>query len=106
MRSTYYSHLLFVVLMLAGINLSAQITSTFNSNAEGWTTPNDADGTIAYSATGGNPTGHVIGTPFFANFGAGTVYFPFYFVAPGAYTGNRSSYYNGTLRYDIQQSTT
>lgn len=85
---------------------TAQISSTFTSNAEGWTTPNDADGTIGYSAAGGNPGGHVFGTPFFAVFGTGTVYFPFYFVAPGTYTGNRSVYYSGTLRYDVQQSVT
>lgn len=83
-----------------------QISSPFNSNAEGWTTPNDADGTIAYSATGGNPGGHVFGTPFFFNVGATTIYVPFNFVAPGTYTGNRSSFYNGTLRYQVQQSTT
>ncbi len=91
--------------MLAGISLNAQITSTFNANAQGWTAPIANPG-IVYSATGGNPGGYVSGNPFFFNFGAGTVYFPFYFVAPVAYYGNRSTYYNGTLRYDIQQSTT
>ncbi|MEO7990961.1 MAG: laminin B domain-containing protein [Chryseolinea sp.] len=106
MRSTSRKYILVVTLMLACINLSAQITSTFNANAEGWTTPNDADGTIAYSATGGNPGGFVFGTPFFFNLGAGTIYVPFYFVAPGTYLGNRSAYYNGTLQYDIQQSST
>jgi gliding motility-associated-like protein len=84
----------------------AQITSTFNANAEGWTTPNDADATISYSATGGNPGGMVFGNPFVIPLGAGNFYVPFYFVAPATYIGNRSSYYNGTLRYDIQQSTT
>ena len=85
--------------------VQAQITSTFNANAQGWTAPIANPG-IVYSATGGNPGGYVSGNPFFFNFGAGTVYFPFYFVAPVAYYGNRSTYYNGTLRYDIQQSTT
>jgi gliding motility-associated-like protein len=84
----------------------AQITSPFTSNAEGWTTPNDADATISYSATGGNPGGMVFGNPFVIPLGAGNFYVPFYFVAPATYIGNRSSYYNGTLRYDIQQSTT
>ncbi len=106
MRSTARKYVLILTLMLACINLSAQVTSTFNANAEGWTTPNDADATIAYSATGGNPGGFVFGTPFFFNLGAGTVYVPFYFVAPGTYLGNRSAYYNGTLQYDIQQSST
>jgi gliding motility-associated-like protein len=84
----------------------AQITSTFTSNAEAWTTPNDADGTIGYSATGGNPGGFVFGTPFVINLGAGSLYAPFDFVAPASYLGNRSAYYNGTLRYDIQVSST
>ncbi|MBX2895701.1 MAG: gliding motility-associated C-terminal domain-containing protein [Cyclobacteriaceae bacterium] len=84
----------------------AQISSTFDVNAQGWTTPNDADGTIGYSATGGNPGGMVFGNPFVIVLGAGSLYIPFNFVAPAAYLGNRSAYYNGTLRYDIQQSTT
>jgi len=84
---------------------TAQLSSTFNVNAEGWTAP-DANPGIVYSATGGNPGGYVSGNPFFFVFGAGTIYVPFYFVAPTAYYGNRSAYYNGTLRYDVQQSTT
>lgn len=84
----------------------AQITSSFTGNAEGWTTPNDADGTITFSAAGGNPGGFVSGSPFVFVGGAGTFYFPFEFVAPGTYLGNRSPYYSGTLRYDVQQSTT
>ena len=96
-------HLLILALMLASISLTAQITSTFNSNAEGWTAPS-ANGGITYSATGGNPGGLVSGNPFFFNLGATTIYYPFYFVAPAAYRGNRSAYYNGTLQYDIQVS--
>ncbi|MEZ4944846.1 MAG: gliding motility-associated C-terminal domain-containing protein [Cyclobacteriaceae bacterium] len=95
--------IIFFLLLFVGVN--AQITSTFNSNAQGWTTPMDADATIGYSTTGGNPNGHVFGTPYFINLGAGSIYFNFYFVAPSGYLGNRSAYYNGTLRYDIQQST-
>ena len=83
-----------------------QITSTYNVNAEGWTTPNDADGSIGYSSTGGNPGGHVFGTPFVLVLGMTTFYVPFNFVAPLAYRGNQGSYYNGTLHYEIQQSST
>jgi gliding motility-associated-like protein len=97
---------IFTLLLTACISVEAQITSTFNANAEGWTTPNDADGTITYSATGGNPGGFVAGSPFQIILGATTLYVPFNFVAPVAYRGNRSAYYNGTLQYDIQQSTT
>lgn len=98
------------VLLLSLLGLSftsySQITSTFNANAQGWTTPNDADGTIGYTAAGGNPGGMVFGNPFVIVLGAGSLYIPFNFVAPVAYLGNRSTYFNGTLRYDIQQSTT
>ncbi len=106
MVSTSRTYLLVVILILTCISLHGQITSTFNSNAEGWTTPNDADATITYAAAGGNPGGLVAGSPFVIVLGATTLYVPFNFVAPGTYLGNRSSYYNGTLRYDIQQSTT
>ncbi len=96
---------LIIVLLFVQSVLHAQITSTFNSNTEGWTTPMDADATIGYNSTGGNPNGHVFGSPFVFVGGAGTFYFNFYFVAPSSYLGDRSAYYNGTLRYDIQQST-
>lgn len=99
-------YLLFVGLFLTSVAGYSQISSTFNANALGWTTPNDADGTIGYSVTGGNPGGMVFGNPFVIVLGAGSLYVPFNFVAPAAYLGNRSAYYNGTLRYEIQQSTT
>src|SRR5690606_29216852 len=95
----------FIGFILISFISTAQISSTFNANAEGWTAP-DANPAIAYSVAGGNPGGYVSGNPFFFNFGAGTIYVPFYFVAPTLYYGNRSAYYNGTLRYDVQQSTT
>ena len=99
-------YLLLPGFFLISFFIHAQISSTFNINAEGWTAPNDADGTIGYSATGGNPGGFVFGSPFIINLGAGSLYVPFNYVAPLAYRGNRSAYYNGTLRYDVQQSTT
>jgi gliding motility-associated-like protein len=94
-----------ILIILLCLKSQAQITSTFSSNADNWTTPNDADGIIGYTATGGNPGGFVFGSPFVINLGAGSLYVPFNFVAPGTYLGNRSAYYNGTLRYDIQLST-
>lgn len=83
-----------------------QVASNFSSNAEGWTTPNDADATITYNATGGNPGGYVSGTPFAFVSGSGTIYFPFHFNAPAVYLGNKNAYFDGTLRFDLQQSTT
>lgn len=86
--------------------LLAQVSSTFAVNAEGWTTPNDADGTIGYSATGGNPNGFVFGSPSSIVLGATTVYVPYTFDAPNTFIGNKSAYLNGTLRFDLQSSTT
>lgn len=94
------------VFMLACSTLTAQISNPFNSNAEGWTTPNDADATITFNNIGGNPGGFVYGTPFAIVLGAGTLYVPFNFVAPATYDGNRSAYFDGTLRFDLQQGTT
>lgn len=98
-------YLLLPGFFLISFFIHAQISSTFNVNAEGWTAP-DANPAIAHSAAGGNPGGYVSGNPFIIVFGATTLYVPFYFVAPTLYYGNRSVYYNGTLRYDVQQSTT
>ncbi|MBX2964138.1 MAG: gliding motility-associated C-terminal domain-containing protein [Cyclobacteriaceae bacterium] len=98
-------YLLLPVFFLVSYVIQAQISSTFNINTDGWTAP-DANPAIAYSAAGGNPGGYVSGNPFIIVFGATTLYVPFYFVAPTLYYGNRSAYYNGTLRYDVQQSTT
>lgn len=105
MKGSFCRYLLAGSFLLASLSLSAQISSTFTGNAQGWTTPDDADGTIAYSATGGNPGGFVFGTPFPIILGAGTFYVPFYFVSPGTYGGNRSGYFDGTLRFDLQQTT-
>jgi gliding motility-associated-like protein len=97
----------FILVICAALfsgNASAQIISDFATNADGWTAPNDADATIAYSATGGNPTGNVFGTPFAVVLGPSTFYVNYYFVASGKFLGNRSSYYRGTLRFDAQQN--
>jgi hypothetical protein len=87
MGSFLWRYLLVAVLMFANINLTAQITSTFNTTAEAWTAPN-ATGGVTYLATGGNPGGRIAGSPFFFVLGATTIYVPFYFVAPAAYRGN------------------
>jgi gliding motility-associated-like protein len=98
--------LFLICLSFCASNLSAQIISDFTSNADGWTTPNDADAAIGYLATGGNPTGHVFGSPYVLTLGATTFYVPYNFVAPVKYTGNRSTYYGGTLRFHLQQNGT
>ncbi len=103
MTSTFRVLLFFAFLVVTAA-ANAQISSDFNGSADGWTTPGDADATITYSATGGNTSGYVSGSPYVLVLGATTFYVNFYFVAPGKFTGNRSGYYNGTLRYDIQPS--
>jgi gliding motility-associated-like protein len=95
----------FVAALLIAFLGHGQIASTFDANTQGWTAP-DANAGIVHSLVSGNPGGFVLGRPFVIVLGATTLYFPFYFVAPTVYYGNRSTYYNGTLRYDIQQSTT
>ncbi|PZR39042.1 MAG: hypothetical protein DI538_07835, partial [Azospira oryzae] len=87
------------------VSAKAQITSDFASNAEGWTAPNTLAG-IAYSSTGGNPSGYVSAVSYNYVLGAGTVSLPLFFVAPSKFSGNFSGYLNGTLRYDLQQSST
>ncbi|HZY79370.1 MAG TPA: gliding motility-associated C-terminal domain-containing protein [Cyclobacteriaceae bacterium] len=84
--------------------ISAQISSDFATNADGWTAPSAQ--TFNYVATGGNPGGFISGTAFSINVGATTIYGYYYFNAPGKFLGNRNAYYNGTLRFDLQQSTT
>ncbi|MEQ9610847.1 MAG: laminin B domain-containing protein, partial [Gammaproteobacteria bacterium] len=94
---------IFFLLLFVGVN--AQITSTFNSNVEGWTAPNALGNTISHVATGGNPGGYVTATPTFVP--ASIIPpFPVYFnfIAPAAFLGNFSSYYNGNITYDLRQN--
>lgn len=80
-------------------------SSTFNANAEGWTVadlnfpavgaPPPVLGTFAptWSASGGNPGGHIFtGDP------SGNV---FYWSAPIAYLGNQSAAFGGSLAFDL-----
>lgn len=94
---------IFALFLLATTAFS-QINSDFASNDEGWTTPDAAS--MSYSATGGNPAGYLSAAPFFITTGSGNIYLYYYFIAPGKFTGNRSGYYDGTLRYDVQMSST
>jgi Laminin B (Domain IV)/PEP-CTERM motif len=68
------------------------ISSTFDSDAQGWTVENDY--TLTYHSTGGNPGGYVLGT----DAGQGSTG---YFVAPSAYLGNKSAYLGATLSYQL-----
>ncbi len=98
---------LVVAALIVVAQARAQVISDFATNADGWTAPNALAGAITYSATGGNPNGYVFGqTPLSINTGSGTIWVPFYFESPAKFEGNKSTYYNGTLRFDASQTTT
>lgn len=83
-----------------------QVTSTFNSGIEGWTAPNSVGSLVTHNLSGGNPGGFVRATPDFFPGGIAAP-FPifFYFIAPATFNGNKSSYYNGSITFDLQQAT-
>jgi len=88
----YYSH--------------AQVTSSYNTTVEGWSAPNSLGNVISFNATGGNPGGYATATPTFvpaAIIPPYPVYFNF--IAPPAFHGNFSSYYNGNITFDLRQTT-
>lgn len=78
----------------------AQVTSTFDTDQEGWTARDNNSGpTPSYQAAGGNPGGFIQVTDGVA--GSAT-----YFVAPSKFLGDRSSSYGRFLRFDLQVSVT
>jgi len=77
---------------LAG-TATGQITSNFEADLEGWAVY--SDGAISHNAAFGNPAGSAR----MVDFGSGSY---FGYLAPAAYRGDKSSYYGGTLSFDIQ----
>ena len=81
----------------------AQLTfvavSTFDTDAEGWTTDGDAGclPTPCYAAIGGNPDGHI-----YSNDGLQGI--KYYYNAPAKFLGNVSSAYQGRLTFDMRQN--
>ena len=72
----------------------ADLVSTFDDDAEGWTIGfNGTDTSPQYSSTGGNPGGYIWET----DQTDGT----WRFMAPGTWLGDWASYVGGTLSYDI-----
>ena len=86
-------------------NVSAQQTpppfaaSTFDTDAEGWTTDGDATcrPTPCYASTGGNPGGHIYTDDVLQGI-------KFYFNAPPKFLGNASVAYKKNLTFDMRQS--
>ncbi len=88
--------LLFTILEFS----NAQITSNFNTDAEGWTfsDQNLNQQTVNYSSTGGNPGGHVASTI------GGQVY---YWTSPSKFNGNIAYFsYGQILSFDLQNPVT
>jgi alkaline phosphatase D len=100
------NRILRVVALAAGLMLTAAAradvtilaSSTFDNDAEGWTTLNDARN-FAWTASGGNPGGS-IGA---ADMGTGETW---YYVAPAKFLGDQSAAFGGTLSYEIRQAVT
>ncbi len=82
-------------LALAALPLHAAI-STFDAGPEGWSARGDVEGTLSWSATGGNPGGHA----FIDDLTIGGVT---YFVAPAAFLGNQAAALGTNLTFDLKQ---
>jgi gliding motility-associated-like protein len=77
-----------------------QIISTFNSDADGWTTIDNLTGSNpTYQSSGGNPGGYIEVVD-------GVQGTATYFNAPAKFLGNRSSSYGATFQFDLQVSIT
>jgi hypothetical protein len=91
-----YSHAWWMSLGLlishSGVVSAQVIQSTFTSGLEGWT---GNGGSITWSATGGNPGGHLQQMDVIAG--------DMFVIAPVAFLGNRSAFVGGTLSFDARQ---
>lgn len=98
--SALCSRLLSFTFAVTLANSFAQIISTFDTGAEGWTAIDNLTGpSPTYVATGGNPGGFIqvvdgVG-------GTAT-----YFVAPAKFLGDRSASFGQLLQFDLQVSVT
>jgi gliding motility-associated-like protein len=87
--------LCFAFLFVFTLSVSAQITSTFDTDADGWTTINATAGDPVYITTGGNPGGFLQAAD-----GVGGVQTTM--VAPAKFLGNRIFSYGQFLRFDLK----
>lgn len=77
---------------------SADVMSTFDTDADGWTLFNDAS-QLEWIDTGGNPGGYLTATDNVS----GDVW---YWNAPSKYLGNQAGAFGMTLSWDARQSST
>ncbi len=94
-------HALVLILLLAALRLSAQITSTFDVDSDGWTfTAVATPITVNYQSTGGNPGGYASVT--YASNAAATVQ---NWIAPAKFRGSHLVRSLGmSFKFDLQQS--
>ena len=85
-----------LALLLSASLPAFAVTSTFDTDAEGWSAQGDVEGPLTWRATGGNPGGHVL----IDDLTTGGVT---YFVAPSLFHGNRISALGSDLTFDLMQ---
>ncbi len=85
-----------LAVLLAASLPALAVTSTFDTDAEGWSAQGDIQGPLTWSATGGNPGGHVL----IDDLTTGGVT---YFVAPALFHGNFSGAFGSLLTFDLMQ---
>jgi hypothetical protein len=92
-------------LILIFYTSQAQITSTFNVDADGWiaTYTDGTAATFEYLATGGNPSGHLSAAPPTAG-GSVNLSMNWYWVAPAKFLGKHDFEYGQHLKFDLKQS--
>ena len=76
---------------------ATSVVSTFDTDSDGWTAIGDIAAPASWSATGGNPAGHIE----IADAVTGGVT---YFVAPAKFLGNQGDSYGTPLAFDLRQS--
>jgi hypothetical protein len=83
--------------VLVALPAKANLTSTFDSSAEGWNAVDPTgDYTSSWQSSGGNPGGYLQGSESDPLGGTG------YFYAPASWLGNWSAYAGGTISYDLK----
>ena len=83
--------------LLFSVITQAQITSTFDTDADGWTfsDQNLNNQTITYNSTGGNPGGRITSAVPNSNY--------FHFTSPSKFAGNIAYFcYGQNLSFDLQ----
>lgn len=98
----YFKLSIAAILFFVSIEYShAQITSTFDADADSWILRNNGDNltaTIVQTSTGGNPDGYISGDVPFDNYPA------FFWYAPAKFLGNLTyNSFGQTLSYSQQQ---